>query len=141
MRNAWVENGAVRDICDGDPTKLFTADIAAHFTVSVPDNVMAGATLVGGVWTNPTALAPVTVPDLPPVAKVCTQLEFLNRFTDVELVGIYTAAKASVAIEVFLAKFNAATSVDLHDQRTIDGIHGLQAAGLLTAGRGAAILA
>ena len=38
-------------------------------------------------------------------------------------------------------KFNAATSIDLHDQRTIDGIHGLQAAGLLTAARSAVILA
>lgn len=138
MKYAWIENGAVRDFCTSAPSLLFTPDIAANYSTSIPDDVLVGATLVNGVWVNP----PLIASEQPSyVSKVHTQLEFLNKFTNAELVGIYTAAKASVAIEVFLAKFNAATSIDFNDPRTIGGVMALESAGLLTAGRGAAILA
>lgn len=76
-----------------------------------------------------------------------TKLEYMNRFTDLELAAIYTAAKSIVAVEVWLAKFNATTpdpdgtAVDLSDPRTIAGVQALEAAGLLEAGRAAEILA
>jgi len=75
-----------------------------------------------------------------------TRLEFMNRMTDVELAGVYTAAKASVAVEVWLAKFHSTTpeadgtSVDLDDPRTVAGVQALEAAGLLAAGRATEIL-
>ena len=136
MKNAWVDNGVVRDTCSGDPSLLFTTEIAANYITAVADDIKTGATLVNGVWTNPPYIAPAVV-----ASKIKTQLEFLNLFTDAELVGIYTAAKSSVPIEVFLEKFRAATQVDLTDARTIGGLHALEAAGLLAAGRAAVILA
>lgn len=83
----------------------------------------------------------------PDHARRLTKLEYMNRFHDAELAAIYSAAKVSVAVEVWLAKFNAATpdadgtSVDLDDPRTIAGVRALEDAGLLGTGRAAEILA
>lgn len=139
MKNAWIDGGTIRDTCVGDPTILFTPEIAARYSTEVPDDTEIGDVLVNGGWAKPVITPPPPAVITP--SKVHTQLEFLNKFTDAELVGIYTAAKASVAIEVFLAKFNAATNIDLSDPRTIAGVMALEAGGLLSAGRGAAILA
>jgi hypothetical protein len=71
----------------------------------------------------------------------------MNRFTDTELANIYSAAKSSVMVEVWLEKLNAAspeadgTSVDLDDPRTVAGIQLLEAGGLIAVGRAAEILA
>jgi hypothetical protein len=76
-----------------------------------------------------------------------TKLEFMNRFTDTELANIYSAAKLSVMVEVWLEKLKAAspeadgTSVDLDDPRTMAGIQSLEAGGLIATGRAAEILA
>lgn len=72
---------------------------------------------------------------------ILTKLDYMNRFTDAELAAIYTAAKSSVAIEVWLEKFKLATEINLDDPRTIDGVNALEAAGLLAPGRAAEILA
>ena len=82
-----------------------------------------------------------------PSVRRLSKLAYMNRFTDAELAGIYAAAKTVVAVEVWLAKFNATTpeadgtSIDLDDPRTIAGLQGMEAAGLLAAGRAAEILA
>lgn len=87
----------------------------------------------------------VLAPDQIPRRRL-TKLEYMNRFSDTELTGIYSAAKVSIDVEVWLAKFNAATpdadgtSVDLDDPRTIAGAQTLQAAGLIGPGRAAEIL-
>lgn len=75
------------------------------------------------------------------VNRRITHLEFMGRFTDAELVGIYTAAKSSVAVEIWLDKFKLASDVDKDDARTIAGLQALETAGLLAAGRAAEILA
>lgn len=70
-----------------------------------------------------------------------SRLAFMNRFTDTELGRIFSAAKVSVAVEVWLAKFNAATPdadgtcIDTDNLETISGLIGLEQAGLLDAGR------
>ena len=70
-----------------------------------------------------------------------TKLEYMNRFTDEELGTIHSAAKVSVLVEVWLAKFNAATpesdgtAVDLDDERTASGLYALEAGGLIGVGR------
>ena len=64
----------------------------------------------------------------------------MNLFTDSELAGIYTAAKANIAIEVWLEKFKVAEIIDLLDPKTIAGLHTLEAVGLLATGRAAEIL-
>lgn len=80
-------------------------------------------------------------------ARRLTKLDYMNRFNDDELAAIYAAAKAVPAIEVWLAKFNAATpgadgtAIDLDDPRTVAGVQALEGAGLIGAGRAAEILA
>jgi len=85
--------------------------------------------------------APITHPTAPPAPKVITKLAFMNLFTDAELVTIYTAAKSSVAIEVWIKKLEAAKDVTLNNQATIDGVNALEAAKLIGVGRAARILA
>ena len=86
------------------------------------------------------------VPPTPAKRRV-TKLDYMQRFTDAEMAGIYSAAKSSIAVEVWLAKFNATTpepdgtSMDLDDPRTIGGLQALEAAGLIGVGRAAEMLA
>ena len=93
----------------------------------------------------------LTIKPAPPVVEEVksvglTKLEFMQRFTDVELATLYTVAKTNVAVEIWLAMFNATTpdaqgySVYLNDPRTIESVQMLEAAGLLAAGRAAEIL-
>jgi len=76
-----------------------------------------------------------------------TKQEFIDRFTQGEMDGILATAKTVVAVEAWLFRFNSVTpdadgtSIDLNDQRTIAGVHGLEAGGLIAAGRAAEILA
>jgi hypothetical protein len=70
-----------------------------------------------------------------------TKLDFLNRFTAEERIGIRTAAQASPAIADYLAMLDAAQDVSLIDPRTIGGVQALEAAGLIGEGRAAEILA
>ena len=74
-----------------------------------------------------------------PVTARLTKLAYMDRFTDVELAGIYAAAKVAPAVEVWLEKFKLAEYVDIADARTIAGLQALEAAGLLAAGRAAEI--
>ena len=67
---AWIKDGAVRDACNGDPATLYHPDIAALYTVTVPDGTVIGATQIDGVWTNPVIAAPVYVEPTPPVPVI-----------------------------------------------------------------------
>ena len=62
-------------------------------------------------------------------------------FTMAELAAVYTAAKSSVMIEVFLDKWKMAEFIDLRDPNTIAGVNGLADAGLITKERVPVILA
>jgi hypothetical protein len=72
--------------------------------------------------------------------KPLTRLQFMSRFTDRELIAIYTAAKQSVEIEVYLDKIRAAQDIMLTDQRTGAGVQSLADAGLIEPGRVSEIL-
>jgi hypothetical protein len=139
---AWIENDTVRDIVAVDPNDVFHPDVAALYVTDVPEGCVVGATLVDGVWTNPppppVEIAPPPAPE--PVRTVLSKLDYMNRFTDEELAGIYQAAKVSVAVEVWLEKFKLATDIDTTDPRTVAGCEALEAAGLLAPGRAAQIL-
>ena len=92
-----------------------------------------GDVLENGTWTTPPAPAPTPDPQM-------TRLAFMDQFTNAELVAIYTAAKSSVEIEIFLEKTRAAQDINLTDVRTREGVTSLEAAGLIGAGRAAEIL-
>lgn len=100
------------------------------------DTTLLGYTYDGETFTPPAALAP----------RRLSKLGYMLRFTDAELVEIYSAAKESVAVEVWLAKFNLATpdpdgtAIGLDDPRTIAGLQALEAAGLIAPGRAAEIV-
>jgi len=101
------------------------------------DNVTVGSkalTAAEQKMLNATGKAPA----LPrqPISK----LEFMTRFTDAELAGIFTAAKTDVAMEVWVEKLKAATEVHLDNPTTIAGVKALETAGLIAAGRAAEIL-
>ena len=69
-----------------------------------------------------------------------SRLDFRNRFTDVEKHNIYAAAKVSVDIQIYLDEIAIAEDVDLTNARTVAGVHALEAAGLISAGRADEIL-
>lgn len=69
-----------------------------------------------------------------------TKSEWMSRFTDQELAVIYTAAKQSVAVEIWLERFKVAEYIDASDPRTSAGVHALESAGILAPGRALEIL-
>lgn len=69
-----------------------------------------------------------------------TQLQFMERFTESELVAIYTAAKQNIQIEVWLDKVKLAQEIDLTNQSLINGLHALEASGVIAQGRADEIL-
>lgn len=75
-----------------------------------------------------------------------TKQQFINRFTEAEMQAILTAAKASVAVDAWLFRFDNitpepdGTAIDLGEPGVIYGISQLEAAGLLASGRGVEIL-
>jgi len=60
MKKAWIENNRVRDIAPGEPTEIYHPDVAVLYDTDIPDDIVPGAELIGGVWTNP--LPPVFTP-------------------------------------------------------------------------------
>ena len=70
-----------------------------------------------------------------------SKIDYMGLFTDVELAGIYSAAKTVVQIEVWLEKFKLSADIDLRDPRTIAGVMALEQFGLIGTGRAAQILA
>jgi hypothetical protein len=142
MRLAIIKNNIVENvIAIDDATKISTI---AHcetqgYLCVVTDLASPGWTYDGNTFTQP---EPVIQEEVPPVRiSTISKLDYMDRFTDAELAGIYTAAKQFVQIEVWLEKFKLATHIDLDDPRTVSGVHSLEAAGLIGQGRAAEILA
>ena len=69
------------------------------------------------------------------VQQTFSKLEFINRFTDAELINIYTAAKSVIQIEIWLDKFKLAEYIDVSSPTTVSGLQSLEANGLIAAGR------
>ena len=94
-------------------------------------------TYVDGVFTAPAIPDPVPAP---PELRVITKAAMMARFTDDEFVRVLVASKTDVMIEAWYAKLTAATTIDLDDQRTKEGINTLVQIGLLDEHRRRAIL-
>jgi hypothetical protein len=60
--------------------------------------------------------------DPAPSNRRLTHLEYMDRFTQDELRGIYGAAKVNIDAEIWLDKFRLAGDVDLDDPRTAGGL-------------------
>ena len=42
MKQAWVENGVIRDVAAGAPSTLYHPDVAKFYSASVPDDAKNG---------------------------------------------------------------------------------------------------
>lgn len=73
-------------------------------------------------------------------AKPLSHVDFMDRFTDEEMEAIYSAATASVKVQVWLDRFRLSSFVDVTDPRTVAVVQALEVAGLIAAGRSAEIL-
>ena len=76
--------------------------------------------------------------------RIITRLAFLNRFTDAEAIAIDLASIGgtveAAALRRAQAKINAAEEIQLDNVETRAGVQALETAGLIAAGRAAAIL-
>lgn len=72
--------------------------------------------------------------------KRFTKKEVMERFTDEELVTIYTLAKTTPQIEVWLKKFELAEYISNKDPATILGFAALESFGIIARGRAQQIL-
>ena len=142
MRYAWAENNVIRDVCLGTPAECYTAEIAAHYTTIVPDDIRSGATFDGTKWSNPAPPVPVPVEPVKRYRTMLTPLEFKMLFTATERVAIKAAAATDPLIADYLeiADDPRLKDVDLTLHANVDGIGYMVSKGLLTASRGAAIL-
>lgn len=81
------------------------------------------------------------IPDLPPPSVwVITKVAMISRFTPQEYVGIVGATKTDVEVQAWYDLFQAASKVNLQDQRTIAGINALVPKDLITQDRADTIL-
>jgi hypothetical protein len=85
MKYAWIEDGQVRDVCQGNPAEQYTPQVAAFYNTQVGDSTKAGATLVGGTWTNP---APVRIemPAAPVLPRLWTVTDIRSAMSLLERV-------------------------------------------------------
>lgn len=124
-----IHNGYLVRYCDMDGN---TIDGAGSSFV-IDDNPPQPA------WAVPDP-QPEPQPEPVPVTNIITKLAYMNRFQDAELAAIFTAAKTSVEVEIWLEKFKVAEDIDLADPVTIAGVHALEAFGLIGTGRAGEIL-
>lgn len=108
------------------PIEWIGLEFAGHDHIEVPAD-------------PPPAPAPVD-----PAVWHITKLAFRSRFTAAERAAITLAARQATAqgaaVQSYLDDVQAATYIDLQRPDTRAGVMGLEAAGLLAAGRAAAIL-
>jgi hypothetical protein len=95
---------------------------------------------IGWSYVNGQFSPPPAPPAPPPLPNIITKIAMITRFTDPEFVGILSAAKTDVEVEGWYARFSAANTINLDDQRTQDGINMLVTKNLLTQARATAIL-
>jgi hypothetical protein len=82
------------------------------------------------IWALPDSIVtPINYP------KVISKLDYMSRFTDAELATIYTIAKTSIQLEIWLEKFKVSQEIDLSNPITLAGLKSLEALGILAAGR------
>ena len=139
MKKAWIENGKVRDICNGNPSECFHPDIAKNYDTDVPDNVEVGAELIDGVWVNPAPIEPVE-PEI--VYEKVSPIEFKMLFTMSERLAINPLKQSDEIIKDWFEVLDDSrlTFVDLGLKSTQDALNYLVTLGILTEDRKLQIL-
>lgn len=78
MPLAWIDPpGVVRDVAPAEPAVIYHPDVAALYSITVPDGTVNGATSQDGIWVNPLPPVPVEPgpPPPPPVPQTITPLQ------------------------------------------------------------------
>jgi hypothetical protein len=94
---AWIENNTVRDVCHSDPTTCYHPDIAAYYDTDVPNGTVGGATLIGGVWTNPVVPEPDPAPAPPPPATIPATVTMRQARLALHAAGLLATVTQAVA--------------------------------------------
>lgn len=85
MKYAWIENDTVRDVCPGHPDQYYTPQVAAFYNTQVEDSIKAGATFVGGKWTNPVPVR-IELPAAPALPRLWTATDLRSAMSLLERV-------------------------------------------------------
>lgn len=146
MKKAWIVNNIVRDVCGGNPTEMFHRDVAVMYDTDVPDDVVAGAEIVNGVWVNP-AITPEAESPAAAEPVMLTKLQFRRLFTLPELIKFDNClesadydAETKAILRTIKTNLDLADYISLQDPLTIDGIRYAAAVGIIGAGRADEIL-
>ena len=137
MKLAWIEGGKIRDVCQGDPSSSYTAEFAAHYTAQVPDEAKNGDGWDGATLSKPDRTPPAPV--LPP--KVLSRVQFKLLFTPAERIAVRTSTDPGVQDWYDILQDPQFDGVDLGSASTGRAMAYLEAQGILTTERKAAILA
>jgi len=143
MKKAWIENGVIRDICNGDPNELYHPEIAAFYDTDVPDEAENGDGWVDGQLVKRPAPEPTPeVVNQPVQRPIVSPVEFKLLFTPQERVAIKAARASDPVIDDFMdiVEDQRLTQVDLNLQSVQDALGYLVAKGILTEERKAQIL-
>lgn len=132
-----IKDGRVENCISADSVDRALTFHPDYICMARVGNEGPGYTYDGTTFTPPPP--PVIVPDLR-----ITQLAFMTRFTDSEAIAIDMASQGTSIQAAYMrryqSKLNAATWIDLANTDTQAGVHQLEAAGLLGAGRAVTIL-
>ena len=100
MPLAWIDPpGVVKDVAQGNPAEIYAESVAAHYTVTVPEGTVNGATLVDGVWTNPPPYVPPEPPpyvEPVPFSVTNAQARYVLRRTPYGQATLFDAVDAAV---------------------------------------------
>jgi hypothetical protein len=135
MKKAWIENGRIRDIAQGNPQELFHPDLAAFYVVDVPDEASAGDGWVDGVLV--VATEPEPAPVVPPTVSVIT---YKMLFTSAERVATKNSVDEVIIDLMELTNDPRTTVVDLSLASVGEALDYMTSIGILAEGRKAEIL-
>jgi hypothetical protein len=140
MKLAWIENGKIRDVCHSNPNECYHPDIAALYSVQVPDKSDNGDGWDGVTLTKPLPPAPApAVAVIPPSVSVIT---FKMLFTCAERIAIRAAIATDPVVSDWwsLLQDPRLTTVDMSLASVQSALDYLTLIGKLAVGRKAQIL-
>lgn len=140
-KRAWVINGIVHDVCEGNPQECYVKDVADFYTTDVPDGTRHGATLIDGEWTNDaTVKSAQQIPQSEGDFIRVSPVEFKLLFTSAERIAI-KESKDPVIVDFFeIINDPRLTFINLGLESTKSALNYLQQQSLITEDRKALIL-
>ena len=142
MKKAWIENGRIRDIANGNPEDLYHPDVAKHYDTDVPDDAANGDGWESGILIKPEPQEPQPAAPQPEPDILVSPIEFKLLFKLHERVAIKAARTTDPVVDDFMEIVEDVrlTHVNLSLSSTREGVDYLESVGLIADGRSAEIL-